>query len=104
MKFPAGCVDRTVPIGLGRNLLLPFLPYFLGASSGSLPASPDGIFTHAALQEACFPAKFRVTDAITLGNFCLYCPNQHSDEAWGHPLKTVTGNLEAQESPLHVEN
>lgn len=105
VKFPAGCVKRTVPIGLGRNLLPPFLPYFLAASSGFLPASPAGILTHDTLQEACLPAEFMATESVSLGKFCLYYLKQHSDEAWEvHWKLSLAIYLEAQEPPLHVEN
>lgn len=87
------CVNRTVPIGLGRNMISCFLPCLLTALAGSLPASPAGILTPASLQEPCFSAKFRVTDAVTLGNFRLYYLKQHSEEARGNPWKTVTGYL-----------
>lgn len=78
MRLPAGCLKRTVPIGSGRNLLPPFLPYFLAASSGSLPASPDGILTHATLWQACPPAKLTAVDAVSLRNSCLCCLKQHT--------------------------
>lgn len=86
-------------------MLPPFLPYFLAASSGSLPASPAGVLTHATLQEARLPAEFTVTETVNLGNFCLYYLKQHSDQAWEIHLKlSVAVYLEAQEPPLHVEN
>jgi len=69
-------------VGLGRSLFPPCLPYFLAAFSGSLPASPAGILTHATLQEAHLPAELTVTETASLGNFCLYYLKQHSDEAW----------------------
>lgn len=77
VRFPAGCLKRTVPIGLGRDMLPPFLPYFFATSSGSLPASPDGILTHATLWQACPPAKLAAADAVSLGNSCFCSLKQH---------------------------
>lgn len=101
VRFPAGCLKMTVSIGSGRSLLPPFLPYVLVASSGSLPASPDGILSHATLWQACPPALSCWCSQIQ--NSCLGCLKQHT-AGWslGNPLKAVTIYFEAQEPSLLV--